>query len=83
MKIDKGGRPYRVDDRGFRKFHGSPRPDKFTPKEWQRIPHEKRKEIIKAQEMESDVPEQVLEKVAGSLGEVFRTGFAAFFRKIS
>ena len=54
MKIDNGGRPYHVDNRGFRKFHNSPRPDKFTPKEWQRIPHEKRKDITKAQEMESD-----------------------------
>ena len=54
MMFDKGGRPYRVDEKGFRKFHRSPRPDKFTPKEWQRIPHEKRKETIKAQEMESD-----------------------------
>ena len=52
VKIDKGGRPYRVDNRGFRKFHNSPRPGKFTPKEWQRIPHENlmppsRKESLK------------------------------------
>ena len=54
VKIDKGGQNYKVDDRGFRKFHNSPRPDKFTPDEWRKIPHEKRKEIKKAQEMEKD-----------------------------
>ena len=54
VKIDKGGRNYRVDDRGFRKFHNTPRPDRFTPDEWRRIPHEKRNEIKKAQEMEVD-----------------------------
>ena len=31
----------------------TPRPDKYTPKDWQRIPHERRKEIIKVQEMEA------------------------------
>ena len=64
VKIDKGGRAYRGDDRGFRKFHNSPRTDKFTPDERRRIPHEKRKEIIKAQEMESDaaVEKRKLEK---------------------
>ena len=42
----------------------SPRPDKFTTDEWRRIPHGKRKEIIKAQEMESDaaVEKRKLEK---------------------
>ena len=53
VKIDSRGRPYRIDERGFKKFRNSPRPDKYTPKDWQRIPHERRKEIIKVQEMEA------------------------------
>lgn len=54
VKIDSRGRPYRIDERVFKKFHNSPRPDKYTPKEWRRIPHERRKEIIKVQEMEAE-----------------------------
>ena len=64
VKVDKGGRAYRIDERSFRKFHNSPRPGKFIPDERRRIPHGKRKEIIKAQEMESDaaIEKRKLEK---------------------
>ena len=54
VMLDSRGRPYRIDDRGFKKFHNSPRPDKYMQREWQRIPHERRKEIIKVQEMEAE-----------------------------
>ena len=69
VKIDSRGRPYRIDDRGFKKFRSSPRPDKYTPKDWHRIPHERRKEIIKVQEMEAGAERErrkVERKVIGS-----------------
>eukprot|EP00435_Cladocopium_sp_Y103_P005290 s7878_g1.t1 len=55
VKIDKIGRLYRVDERGYKIVRDSPRPAKYTPTEWQKVPHETRKEIIRVQEMEADV----------------------------
>eukprot|EP00435_Cladocopium_sp_Y103_P005244 s7123_g1.t1 len=46
VKIDKIGRLYRVDERGYKIVRDSPRPAKYTPTEWQKVPHETRKEII-------------------------------------
>eukprot|EP00435_Cladocopium_sp_Y103_P000701 s3930_g1.t1 len=54
VKIDKIGRLYRVDERGYKIVRDSPRPAKYTPTEWQKVPHETRKEIIRVQEMEAD-----------------------------
>eukprot|EP00435_Cladocopium_sp_Y103_P001372 s4261_g1.t1 len=54
VKIDKLGRLYRVDDRGYKIVRDSPRPAKYTPTEWQKVPHGTRKEIIRVQEMEAD-----------------------------
>eukprot|EP00435_Cladocopium_sp_Y103_P056564 s370_g19.t1 len=54
VKIDTMGRLYRVDDRGYKIVRDSPRPAKYTPTEWQAVPHETRKEIIRVQEMEAE-----------------------------
>eukprot|EP00435_Cladocopium_sp_Y103_P031652 s4552_g8.t1 len=54
VKIDKMGRLYRVDEKGYKIVRDSPRPAKYSPTEWQKVPREMRKETIRVQEMEAD-----------------------------
>eukprot|EP00435_Cladocopium_sp_Y103_P043537 s2505_g12.t1 len=37
VKINSRGHPYRIDERGFRRISGTPRPSRFTPTEWQKM----------------------------------------------
>ena len=39
IKISKGGYPFLVDERGYRRVTGTTRPSKYTPKKWQKLPH--------------------------------------------
>ena len=50
VKLNSRGHPYRIDERGFRRISGTPRPSKYTPKEWQKMSHDVRKGIAKAEE---------------------------------
>ena len=58
VKINKRGALYLVDERGYRRVTGSTRPPKYTPKEWQRLPHEVRKSIAKAAEKEDEAAKE-------------------------
>ena len=45
MKLDKLGRPYRVDKRDGRRIVRTTRPKDFTPEEWKSLGHEHRKAL--------------------------------------
>ena len=34
VKLNSRGPPYSIDERGFRRISGTPRPSRYTPKEW-------------------------------------------------
>ena len=58
VKINKRGILYLVDERGYRSLTGTTRPSKYTPKEWQKLPHEVRKSIAKAAEKEDEAAKE-------------------------
>ena len=58
IKISKRGYPYLVDERGYRRVAGTTRPSKYTPREWQKLPHEVRKSIAKAAEKEEEADKE-------------------------
>eukprot|EP00435_Cladocopium_sp_Y103_P052666 s90_g16.t1 len=45
VKINTMGRFHRMDEKGFKMARNLPRPSKYTPTEWQAVPHETKKEI--------------------------------------
>eukprot|EP00435_Cladocopium_sp_Y103_P013926 s811_g3.t1 len=49
VKINSRGHPYRIDERGFRRISGTPRPSRYTPTEWQKMAPDVRKGIAKAE----------------------------------
>ena len=55
VKLDRRGRPYRVDRRDGRKIMRTSRPKDFTPEEWKSLGHEHRKAL--AEEYKTTVPE--------------------------
>ena len=55
VKLDRRGRPYRVDRRDGRKIMRTSRPKDFTPEEWKSLGHEHRKAL--AEEYKTIVPE--------------------------
>eukprot|EP00435_Cladocopium_sp_Y103_P033909 s3183_g8.t1 len=50
VKLNSCGRPYRIDERGFRHTSGTPRPSRYTPTDWQKMAPDVRKGIAKAEE---------------------------------
>ena len=54
VKLDKRGKPYKVDEDGFRKFYNSLRPKSYTPEEWRKLPVKIRDEIKEAQVKEKE-----------------------------
>ena len=56
VKLDRKGRPYRVDKRDGRKIMRTSRPKDFTPEEWKSLGHEHRKAL--AEEYRTTAPEE-------------------------
>eukprot|EP00435_Cladocopium_sp_Y103_P066721 s243_g29.t1 len=54
VKINSRGHPYRIDERGFRRISGTPRPSRYTPTEWQKMAPDVRKGIAKAEEKKAE-----------------------------
>ena len=54
VKLNSRGHPYRIDERGFRRISGTPRPSRYTPKEWQKMSPDVRKGIAKAEEKKTE-----------------------------
>eukprot|EP00435_Cladocopium_sp_Y103_P004064 s3396_g1.t1 len=54
VKINSRGHPYRIDERGFRRISGTPRPSRYTPTEWQKMAPDVRKGIAKAEEKKTE-----------------------------
>ena len=57
VKLDRRGRPYRVDRRDGRKIMRTSRPKDFTPEEWKSLGHEHRKAL--AEEYKTAIPEGI------------------------
>ena len=54
VKLNSRGHPYRIDERGFRRISGTPRPSRYTPAEWQKMSPDVRKGIAKAEEKKTE-----------------------------
>ena len=54
VKLNSRGHPYRIDECGFRRISGTPRPSKCTPKEWQKMSLDVRRGIAKAEEKKNE-----------------------------
>jgi len=54
VKLNSRGHPYRIDERGFRRISGTPRPSKYTPDAWRKMSPDVRKGMAKAEEKKTE-----------------------------
>ncbi|MCV6577192.1 MAG: hypothetical protein OIF58_15820, partial [Cohaesibacter sp.] len=61
VKLDKRGRPYKIDRRDGRRIMRTSRPKDFTPEEWKSLGHEHRKALAEEYKTKVDDPEETKE----------------------